>query len=65
MSPVTRYFTETETGEEVDGPFKSLKLANAAAELHFRKYKYRPLVKDRVMDADTFMKTKPLNERLY
>jgi hypothetical protein len=65
MSPVIRYFIETDEKEVIDGPFKEKDVAERAARLHEKRYRYKPVVVERDLDPESFVKPKKLSERLY
>ena len=62
MTPVTRWFTETEEQELLDGPFRSKVHAVRAAAVHHKMYKYTPVIAEHIMDADSFAKLDEFNE---
>jgi hypothetical protein len=59
MTLVDRWFVETTEGDTLDGPFKTKREADIAADTHERNYKYTPVVNVHQLDSDSF--TQPEN----
>jgi len=57
MNLVERWFMKTPEGEIIDGPYKNKKEFDRELALYIKTYKYVPVVKKELVDADKFTRT--------